>query len=979
MPEVFKVINYYVSNTNPPPEIIFKVNEEDLKINKGYHILLNPNEECLVFGDIDHCETTHEVMNILRDIMKFFQINNDEISFTRSEKIVNKKDDYGSHWVIPSMKTTIKKLKLIMENTFHPKYENKVDTGIYKKSWFRLPEQTNEVKKNIHKIMKGNPLDFIVQYKKNLEKCNRTPPEIKLIEEKKEFILPEIKQKFEKNFKLLDALSDEFHTGFENWRNIAFYMKNLNYEYNDFLNYSRGSTFNSEKECLIRWNSTGLKEGITEGVLYSRLKITKPDVFASLNFKYEFIKTIFIDESKIININQRYLIDLNNQNLDDINDVLTSNINNFFNSEIKTLSIKSPYDTGKTKLLEKIFIKYQPKKILWISYRKTLTNDILGSFAEKFDFKDYQNKEYTADKLIIQLESLLKLKPNFMFIGDEYEIPNYDLIIIDEIESILSHFDSPTFKGKSRDVFNWLSEIIKVSKKMIVLDGDINNRTYNFINYFGSSINVSNNIKINKRNFIIETDTDNFYKNILNDISNNKKIVVASMSSKKCNDTRDEILLKYPTKKVLIYTGKTDDRNKLDLKDVNENWTKCDVLIYSPTIESGVNFDIEYFDKIYGIICLQSTSQRAFCQMLSRVRKIKDININILNVNFQLKVNKLDNSNIYSYEEVKQNLLNLSILEMKEIIEQGKIKKELELYDSNYIFNKIENLYKVDYYFLSYLKFLVESKGHSFKVIESSEKKTKNILEEDLDEKVDELLLVDDINKIEYEHLHYKQQEGCASAQDKLKINKYCFKKCLGVDILNQDLIDNYDFSTIKNYISLIDIKNISKSSDNKYKEDVKKSEIVQKLINELGFINMYDRQTKINSNEFISRIEQLEIFNDESDMKLLFKSRSIKKNFDSIKSFLGCVNSILETYSLKIQSKEYKENQKRFYNYMLINSKGREHIDELLQYRINNGLIIDASIRKYTPTTYYKDLIKIKPLMVIDDEDEKVIHFKNY
>ena len=36
---------------------------------------------------------------------------------------------------------------------------------------------------------------------------------------------------------------------------------------------------------------------------------------------------------------------------------------------------------------------------------------------------------------------------------------------------------------------------------------------------------------------------------------------------------------------------------------------------------------------------------------------------------------------------------------MNEVINDGKIKRELDLYDSNYIFNKIENLYKTDYYF----------------------------------------------------------------------------------------------------------------------------------------------------------------------------------------------------------------------------------------------------------------------------------------
>ena len=148
-------------------------------------------------------------------------------------------------------------------------------------------------------------------------------------------------------------------------------------------------------KCFSQWNSTRIKDGITEAYFYSRLKQTKPDVFetmkASSKSKHNLpIKTKFIDESKIINVSQRYLIALDNEKLDDEEDVITSNIIQFFNSKNKSLSIKSPYDTGKTKLLSKIFAKYSPKKILWLSYRKTLTNDILGSFKDEFNFKDYQ-------------------------------------------------------------------------------------------------------------------------------------------------------------------------------------------------------------------------------------------------------------------------------------------------------------------------------------------------------------------------------------------------------------------------------------------------------------------------------------------------------------------------------------------------------------------------------------------------------------
>ena len=42
--------------------------------------------------------------------------------------------------------------------------------------------------------------------------------------------------------------------------------------------------------------------------------------------------------------------------------------------------------------------------------------------------------------------------------------------------------------------------------------------------------------------------------------------------------------------------------------DVNKKWCKYDIIIYSPTITTGISFDVEnYFDNIYMYLCDQST------------------------------------------------------------------------------------------------------------------------------------------------------------------------------------------------------------------------------------------------------------------------------------------------------------------------------------------------------------------------------------
>jgi hypothetical protein len=97
-----------------------------------------------------------------------------------------------------------------------------------------------------------------------------------------------------------------------------------------------------------------------------------------------------------------------NKGLEDNDNILVSNINKLFNNDnIKSLNLKSPYDTGKTQLIYKVIEKYEPKKILWVSYRKTLTYDIYGNF-KKLGFQSYLDGEIFSDRLIIQIESLIR-------------------------------------------------------------------------------------------------------------------------------------------------------------------------------------------------------------------------------------------------------------------------------------------------------------------------------------------------------------------------------------------------------------------------------------------------------------------------------------------------------------------------------------------------------------------------------------------
>ena len=107
-----------------------------------------------------------------------------------------------------------------------------------------------------------------------------------------------------------------------------------------------------------------------------------------------------------------------------------------------------------------------------------------------------------------------------------------------------------------------------------------------------------------------------------NDVKNGMKIGVISMSCSwavKVGKIMNDNEINY-----LIYTSQTSE-DKFD--NLVDDWSneKVRVIIYSPSISSGVSFDDEMFDKIYayGINVLQGPSVDDFKQMLFRIRKLK--------------------------------------------------------------------------------------------------------------------------------------------------------------------------------------------------------------------------------------------------------------------------------------------------------------------------------------------------------------------
>ena len=67
------------------------------------------------------------------------------------------------------------------------------------------------------------------------------------------------------------------------------------------------------------------------------------------------------------------------------------------------------------------------------------------------------------------------------------------MIALDESESMLCHFDEGTMVKKEIYIWNFFDELLKHCKKMVLMDGDVSERSLSFANSYGIMTYINNN------------------------------------------------------------------------------------------------------------------------------------------------------------------------------------------------------------------------------------------------------------------------------------------------------------------------------------------------------------------------------------------------------------------------------------------------------------------------------------------------------
>ena len=248
-------------------EYTIKRISEKIEDDDGYHIRIDPEKNYIFFGDVDgHSKKFKDFAEFLIQFFKnkyTIDVLEKDIKFT-----INESKDGSYHYSIPSLFCSCKKMREIVgniKNEYEKIYNiNKViDTSIYSKHWFRLPNQCKEgIEGTEHLIVRGELIDFFPEYipknSKSIEN-NKYNNDIKQVEKEQNIDIDKIqKGKFEKYEikKLVNMLNNKRINEYKKWLDVGMCLKNINSDYLEIWDrWSEKGEKYDETCCEKKWKT----------------------------------------------------------------------------------------------------------------------------------------------------------------------------------------------------------------------------------------------------------------------------------------------------------------------------------------------------------------------------------------------------------------------------------------------------------------------------------------------------------------------------------------------------------------------------------------------------------------------------------------------------------------------------------------------------------------------------------------------------
>eukprot|EP00798_Chlamydomonas_sp_ICE-L_P031957 gene31957-biopygen9484 len=312
--------------------------------------------------------------------------------------------------------------------------------------------------------------------------------------------------------------------------------------------------------------------------------------------------------------------------------------------DVNTLSVRSPMGSGKSTMLDALLERVgEDKTVLVVTYRQSLALEHKRKLARK-GFVSYLDADVTPQDLrrrdktprvICQIESLHRLAEHTCM---RYLTSGFDIVVLDEVESLLRHFMSPTVVNPFAEIQGLADTLNATTTGVVTMDATWGSVTKEFLKQAGlRNLLVVNDYRSteNARTFAISKDEVTWSAQIRDDIIAGRNVVVVSLSQERAMQVHKAALDTFDDPKdaarlCLLHTSKTADAVKAKLIDVDALWSSKRIVVYTPTISAGIDFSTQHFDRMYLYLCPGSAAPMGALQVTGRVRHLVDTDVRTL-------------------------------------------------------------------------------------------------------------------------------------------------------------------------------------------------------------------------------------------------------------------------------------------------------------------------------------------------------------
>lgn len=291
--------------------------------------------------------------------------------------------------------------------------------------------------------------------------------------------------------------------------------------------------------------------------------------------------------------------------------------------------IAAPMSCGKTTSLRAYIEAQNPEfSCLLIVVRQSQAHTFAPIYPDMVNYLDCKpGSLYGENRLVVCINSLTRIfSPGGFF-------KQYDLLILDEFESILDVSTNPSMSnGKSfqTEIWETLIALIKGCKRTIFMDGIPTEASLKYLDRIGILPLlriVEMPRQVDYRTYIMYNHGQIFIEEFEKKIKDGKKIVLVSNCKAILQDIFDQIHV--PSGNKMIITGDSERDVKLTSADPDQHWNK-DLFAFNSAVGPGTSFNPQLYDEMGVIVTPNSSSPQVLFQMINRIRTLNDKTVRMI-------------------------------------------------------------------------------------------------------------------------------------------------------------------------------------------------------------------------------------------------------------------------------------------------------------------------------------------------------------